>query len=157
MILTITTTYNFATDIGYLLHKNPGKLHTIDLPFGSAHIFYPEATSNLCTVTLLLDIDPIRLVRKGASHASSFALDHYVNDRPYTSSSFMSVAINRAFGTLLSGKSKQRQDLVDTALPLVATLHVILCHSGEKLLRKLFEPLGYTIEIIEHPFDKNFP
>src|SRR5579864_9292706 len=44
MLLTITTTHIPATDLGYLLHKNPAKLHSLDLSFGKAHVLYPEAT-----------------------------------------------------------------------------------------------------------------
>ena len=59
MLLTLTTTHNPATDLGYLLHKNPTKLHSFELSFGKAHVFYPEATSERCTAALLLDVDPV--------------------------------------------------------------------------------------------------
>ena len=36
MLLTITTTYSPATDLGYLLHKHPDRLQTFDLAFGKA-------------------------------------------------------------------------------------------------------------------------
>ena len=42
--LTITSTASPATDLGYLLHKHPGRAQSIDLPVGRAHVFYPEAT-----------------------------------------------------------------------------------------------------------------
>jgi len=61
MLLTITTTYTPATDLGYLLHKHPGKLQTFALSFGQAHVFYPQAQPERCTAALLLDIDPIQL------------------------------------------------------------------------------------------------
>ena len=63
MLLTLTTTYNQATDLGYLLHKNPATLHSFALSFGIALVFYPEATPERCTAALLLDVDPIGLVR----------------------------------------------------------------------------------------------
>ena len=63
MLLTVTSTQAPATDLGYLLHKNPAKLQTFELPFGNAHVFYPEATAERCTAALLLDVDPIGLVR----------------------------------------------------------------------------------------------
>jgi hypothetical protein len=62
MYLTITTTHTPATDLGYLLHKRPGKLHTIALSFGQAHVFYPEASDTRCTAALMLEVDPIELV-----------------------------------------------------------------------------------------------
>lgn len=63
MLLTITTTHRPATDLGYLLHKNPARAQRFPLSFGSAHVFYPEAADDRCTAALLLDVDPIGLVR----------------------------------------------------------------------------------------------
>lgn len=155
MLLTVTTTHQPATDIGYLLHKSPDKLHTKNLPFGQAHVFYPEASENRCMAALLLDVDPIALVRK--SSGTGFALEQYVNDRPYAASSFMSVAINRMFGTLLSGTSKQRQSLVEQDMPLVATIHALPCRANEEFLKELFEPLGYQVEMERYTLDEKFP
>ena len=155
MLLTLTTTYQPATDLGYLLHKNPDKLHSKKLSFGQAHVFYPEASVERCTAALLLDVDPVGLVRKAPG--SGFALAQYVNDRPYAASSFMSVAINQLFGTLLSGRSKERQDLVEADLPLVATVHALPCRANEDFLRELFEPLGYQVEAERYPLDDKHP
>jgi RNA repair, ligase-Pnkp-associating, region of Hen1 len=63
MRLTIRTTARPATDLGYLLHKNPARLQSFELSFGHAHVFYPEATDEACTAALLLDVDPVGLVR----------------------------------------------------------------------------------------------
>ena len=155
MLLTVTTTHQPATDIGYLLHKSPDKLHSKKLSFGQAHVFYPEATETRCTAALLLDVDPVALVRK--TPGSGFALAQYVNDRPYAASSFMSVAINRMFGTLLSGTSKHRQSLVDQDLPLAATIHALPCRANEEFLKELFEPLGYQVETERYTLDDKFP
>ena len=46
MILTISTTHQPATDLGFLLHKNPDRHQTADLSFGTAHVLYPEAGEN---------------------------------------------------------------------------------------------------------------
>src|SRR5262245_46262556 len=103
MLLTITTTHQPATDLGYLLHKNPARAQSFDLSFGRAHVFYPEAADERCTAALLLDVDPIGLVR-GRGRGGSQTLDQYVNDRPYVASSFLSVAIAQVFGSALSGR-----------------------------------------------------
>lgn len=157
MLLTITTTHNPATDIGYLLHKNPGNLHEVSLSFGNAYVFYPEATAARCTAALLLDVDPVGLVRKNGPPGDAFSLEQYVNDRPYVSSSFMSVAINKVFGTLFSGKSKHRPELVGLPIPLSVRLSVLPCRGGEEVLRRLFEPLGYAVEATRHVLDEKFP
>src|SRR5437762_10021558 len=143
MLLTITTTYKPATDLGYLLHKKPGAVQQFEIPFGVAHVFYLEATAVRCTAALLLDIDPISLIRDRRG-PSNFALDQYVNDRPYVASSFLSVALSRVLGSAMSGKSKDRPELANTPIPLRATISVLPCRGGEPLLRRLFEPLGYA-------------
>jgi 3' terminal RNA ribose 2'-O-methyltransferase Hen1 len=157
MLLTISTTYSPATDLGYLLHKNPANLHSFELSFGKAHILYPEATPERCTVAVLLDVDPVGLVRGKLGQHEGGTLDQYVNDRPYVLSSFLSVAMGRAFGTAMSGRSKGRQELADLPIPLVAKLAVVACRGGEGLIRELFEPLGYSVAAEHHPLDEKFP
>jgi 3' terminal RNA ribose 2'-O-methyltransferase Hen1 len=158
MYLTISTTHSPATDLGYLLHKRPGKLHTVTLSFGKAHIFYPEATHDRCTAALLIELDPIELVRKPSGPSGEGGLlDQYVNDRPYVSSSFTSVALARAFGTAMGGRSKDRQELADAELPLEVRIAVIPSRGGEIFLRRLFEPLGYQVAATHYPLDEKFP
>src|SRR6266850_2218522 len=125
MLLTITSTNTPATDLGYLLHKNPSRLQSFPLSFGQAHVFYPEATRERCTAALLLDVDPVALVRnrRGPSGEGG-TLDQYVNDRPYVASSFLSVAIARVLGSALAGRSKGRPELTDTRMPLEAKISV---------------------------------
>ncbi len=60
MLLTITNTRAPATDLGYLLHKNPSRVQSFELSFGKCHVFYTEATEDRCTAALLLDVDPSR-------------------------------------------------------------------------------------------------
>src|SRR5204862_3420678 len=100
MLLTITTTHQPATDLGYLLHKNPARPQSFDLSSGQAHVFYPEASNDRCTAALMLEVDPVGLVRNRRGPAGeSFSLEQYVNDRPYAASSFLSVAIAQIFGS----------------------------------------------------------
>ncbi|SHK70310.1 3' terminal RNA ribose 2'-O-methyltransferase Hen1 [Hymenobacter psychrotolerans] len=155
MLLTITTTHQPATDLGYLLHKNPARLQTLELTAGQAHIFYPEATAARCTVALLLDIDPIGLVRSQKG-AENFALAQYVNDRPYVASSFLSTALAKAFNTAMNGTCQDRPDLPDALLPLEATVAVVPAADSAQLHR-LFAPLGYEIETEAHPLDPSRP
>ncbi len=158
MYLTITTTHKPATDLGYLLHKRPGKLHSVSLSFGKALVFYPEATESRCTAALLLEVDPVELVRKlGGPSGEGGLLDQYVNDRPYVSSSFTSVTLARAFGAALGGRSKTKQDLADSELPLEIRIAVLPCRGGEAFLQRLFEPLGYALTANRHPLDEKFP
>ena len=152
MLLTITNEGTPATDLGYLLHKNPGRTQAFDLPFGKAHVFYPENSPERCTAALLLEVDPVGLVR-----GRGRTLGQYVNDRPYAASSFLSVAISRVFGSALSGKSRDRPEMVEAKLPLRARLAVVPCGSGEGFLRRLFEPLGYSVSVEAHPLDGSFP
>lgn len=70
MLVTVTTTRAPASDLGFLLHKHPSKAQAFDVSVGTAHVFYPEATDGRCTAALLLEVDPIALVRgrKGPSN-----------------------------------------------------------------------------------------
>ncbi|GEN09557.1 3' terminal RNA ribose 2'-O-methyltransferase Hen1 [Myxococcus fulvus] len=158
MLLTLSTTHTPATDLGYLLHKSPHKPQSFDVTFGTAHVFYPEATEQRCTAALLLEVDPVALVRerKGPS-GDGGALGQYVNDRPYVASSFLSVALSRVFGAALSGRSRERPELATQALPLTARLSVLPCRGGEDFLRRLFEPLGYTVTATRHALDETVP
>lgn len=164
MLLTVSTTHRPATDLGYLLHKHPARLQTFDLSFGSAHVFYPEATEDRCTAALLVEVDTIELVRGAGKRGSRSAgahpartLDQYVNDRPYAASSFTSVAIAEVFGTAMNGRCADRPETAAAAIPLEATLPVIACRGGEPLARRLFEPLGYTVDAVRLPLDDQFP
>ena len=158
MLLTLTTTHQPATDLGYLLHKNPAKAQAFDLSFGTAHVFYSEATDQRCTAALLLEVDPVGLVRNRRGPAGEgFSLQQYVNDRPYAASSFLSVAIAQVFGSALAGRSRDRQELVSQKIPMVAQIPVLPCRAGETLPRRLFEPLGYQVTASLHPLDEAFP
>ena len=147
MLLTITTTHQPATDLGYLLHKNPARLQSVEITGGQAHVFYPEATAERCTAALLLDLDPVGLVRgRGERGGEGFSLQEYVNDRPYVASSFLSVALSKAFGTAMNGTCKDRPALPAEALPLAMTVAVVSA-PGPDWPRRLFEPLGYQVEV----------
>jgi hypothetical protein len=102
MLLTISTTHEPATDLGFLLHKHPDRFQSYPLSCGQAHVFWPAATAERATACLLLDVDPVGLVR-GKGEWSSGLLDQYVNDRPYVASSLLSVAIAQVFGAALGG------------------------------------------------------
>ena len=149
MLLTLTCTREPATDLGFLLHKHPEKHQQFALNFGTAHVFYPQASPERCTAALLLDVDPVALVRRGGESA----LDRYVNDRPYVAGSFFSVAMNAVLHQALVGKCAKRPELPGEPLPLEATVTVVQCRPGEEFLRELFEPLGYTLKIQGHPLD----
>jgi len=145
MLLSITTTHQPATDLGYLLGKHPERLQTFGLAYGKAHVFYPEANAERCTACLLLDIDPIGLVRSHRGGPDDATLARYVNDRPYVASSFMSVAIARVFASALGGASKERPELAQAAIPLVVELAAVPSRGGDRFLCSLFEPLGYEV------------
>lgn len=148
MLLTLRCTSPQPDELGYLVHKHPSRQQTFPLNWGVVTVFYPEVTEKACTLAMLLEVDPVGLVRRGER-----ALEHYVNDRPYAASSFFSVAMNTVFRDALLKKCKHRPELVDTVLPLEAELAVVRCRAGESFLRGLFEPLGYEVGCQGHPLD----
>lgn len=155
MLLTIATDYQPATDLGYLLHKHPDRFQSFDLSFGQAHVFYSEVGEKRATACLLLDVDPVGMVR-GKRRDQNFLLGQYVNDRPYVASSFMSVAISQVFGTALGGRCKDRPELVTTPIPLSVRLDVLPVRGGADFLQRMFGPLGYAVEAEQHPLDEQF-
>lgn len=155
MLLTISAGISGA-DMGYLLHKNPARVHSFELAFGKAHVFYPELGASRSEAALLLDVDPVGLVRR-RSHGGEASLHQYVNDRPYAASSFLSVAISQVFGTAMGGRSKERQELADQALAFDAMITALPCRGGTSLLERLFRPLGYDIETKHYHLDEHFP
>ncbi len=155
MLITITYEGTNTQQLGYLLHKNPYAAQEFSLTFGKAYVFYPEVSDERTTAALLLDINSLDLA-KGKENSSNTGLFDYVNDRPYTSNSFMSVALNRVFGTAMKGRCDKNQALADTPIDLTANVHMLRCENDE-LPRRIFEPLGYMVKIERRLLDERFP
>ncbi|WP_433372865.1 3' terminal RNA ribose 2'-O-methyltransferase Hen1 [Actinoplanes sp. CA-142083] len=139
MLLTVTTTHAPATDLGYLLVKHPGKVHSFDVPTGTAYVMYPEATEARCTAALLLDVDPQRL----RAQRDAFDLGQYVNDRPYAASSLLAAALAKVFRSALRGASKDRPELAAEPIPL--EIRVPVLRGTADLATRLFTPLGWAV------------
>jgi 3' terminal RNA ribose 2'-O-methyltransferase Hen1 len=67
------------------------------------------------------------------------------------------VALRKVFSTAMRGQCKEHPELAEAALELSARLPVLPCRGGEDLLRRLFEPLGYTVSARPVPLDPQFP
>jgi 3' terminal RNA ribose 2'-O-methyltransferase Hen1 len=158
VFLTISTTARPATDLGFLLHKHPGRVQSFDESVGRAHVFYPQAGPDRCTAALLLEVDPVRLVRGHSGPASEgFALGQYVNDRPYAASSMLALALKSVFRTALTGRCDARPELAATAIPLAVHVPALPCRGGAGLARRLWEPLGWSVEAAAVPLDPAIP
>jgi 3' terminal RNA ribose 2'-O-methyltransferase Hen1 len=153
VFLSVSTTHHPATDLGFLLHKNPARVHELELSFGRAVMFYPEARAERCEFAITLDVDPVSLVRGRSGSGAEGMLDQYVNDRPYAASSFMSVALARGVREAMAGRSKERQALADSLIPLEATIAPLPVRGKTELVERLFRPLGYQVEITTYPLD----
>lgn len=156
MLFTITYTGKNTQDLGYLLYKNPYRPQSFELSYGKAYVFYPEVSDEKTTVALLLDIDPIDLAR-GKVGSTGGGLFDYVNDRPYVSSSFLSSAIARVFGTAMTGRGDRHQALADSPLDLEACVTMLPCRGEQSMLNAVFEPLGYEIHAETFVSDEKFP
>ncbi|MFF9430940.1 3' terminal RNA ribose 2'-O-methyltransferase Hen1 [Streptomyces sp. NPDC014746] len=165
MFLTISTTGNPerpATDLGFLLHKHPERAQTFSTSHGTAHVLYPEASAERCTAALLLEVDPVALVRrgkgKGRGGAPDSALAQYVNDRPYAASSLLAVALAKVFKTALHGECKAMPERAAAPLPLRVEVPALPARGGAELVRALFGPLGWTtVDAEPVPLDREFP
>jgi 3' terminal RNA ribose 2'-O-methyltransferase Hen1 len=155
LLLTLTNTSPPATDLGFLVHKHPAAVRSVEMGFGMAHVFYPQADPQCCTIALLCEVDPVALVRR--RRGGPFPLAAYVNDRPYAASSLLSVALRKMFGTALRGQCKERPGLVTQSLQLSARVPVLPCRGGGQMAQRLFEPLGYQVSARPIPLDPRFP
>jgi len=157
MLLTIRTTHRPATDLGYLLHKNPARVQVFEVSAGKARVFYPEVSEDACTAALQVDIDPIALVRGRHGAREGGLLDQYVNDRPYAANSFLATAIAQVYGSALNGQSGERAELAATPIPLCAAIAALPGRSGAAQIERLFAPLGYTVAATPQPLDPERP
>ena len=159
MLLTITASrsdvLDDASELGFLLHKHPDRLQKFDVHGGQAHVFYPESSPDRCTAALLLEVDPIALVRGKGRHFDGFSLAQYVNDRPYAASSLLSVAMGKVFRTALSGRCEARPELADAELPLTIAIPAVT--GGKELVERLFGPLGWDVDAETLPLDPEVP
>ncbi|MFC7381344.1 3' terminal RNA ribose 2'-O-methyltransferase Hen1 [Sphaerisporangium rhizosphaerae] len=157
MLLTISTTTRPATDLGFLLHKHPGRVQEFGQSFGVARVFYPEAAEERCTAALLLEVDAVRLVRSRGHSSPDFSLGQYVNDRPYAASSMLAVALADVFRTARAGHCASRPDLAAGPIDLEVVVPALPCRGGPEVAHRLFEPLGWQVEARPVPLDEGFP
>jgi SAM-dependent methyltransferase len=164
VFLTITTTRSVAgpaTDLGFLLHKHPDKAQSFATSYGTAHVFYPEASEQSCTAALLLEVDPVALLRrgrgKGRGGAPDSALAQYVNDRPYAASSLLAVALSTVFSSAMKGVCRPLPERAATAMPLRIEVPALSARGGADLVRAMFEPLGWTVTATPVALDEKFP
>ncbi|PBC79812.1 3' terminal RNA ribose 2'-O-methyltransferase Hen1 [Streptomyces sp. TLI_235] len=168
MFISISTTATAdrpATDLGFLLHKHPEKVQRFSTSHGVAHVFYPEATEQVCTAALLLDIDPVALVRQGRGRGRAgspdLALAQYVNDRPYAASSLLAVALRAVFRSAMKGACEKLPGRAELPMPLRISLPAVPATGGGEggpgMVRRLFEPLGWQVEATAIPLDEAFP
>ncbi|SEH66264.1 MULTISPECIES: 3' terminal RNA ribose 2'-O-methyltransferase Hen1 [unclassified Leifsonia] len=157
MLLTVTYRGAEPGDLGFLLHKHPERVHDFDLPVGRAHVFYPELEEDRCTAALMLEVDPIELVRSKRFRGDAGTLGHYVNDRPYASGSMLAVALGSVFRTAMTGRCDARPELAASPLELEIGLHAVPLRGGADLPERLFAPLGLSVEQSETLLDGEFP
>ncbi|MBM7771884.1 3' terminal RNA ribose 2'-O-methyltransferase Hen1 [Actinokineospora baliensis] len=150
MLLTVSTTMNPATDLGFLLFKHPDRAQSFSTASGTAHVFYPQADEARCTAALLLEVDPVTLAksRPGTSH---------VDERAYASGSMLAVALGSVFRTAMTGRCDSRPDLPGTAIPLSVHLPAVACNGGVDLAERLFAPMGWQVEARPVPLDPALP
>jgi 3' terminal RNA ribose 2'-O-methyltransferase Hen1 len=160
MLVTLSTTMPDATDLGFLLHKHPDKARSFSVAVGTALVVWPEATRERATVALLLDVDPIALVRGKAKNSKAqdgFSLAQYVNDRPYATSSMLAVALGKVFRTAMTGRCDARPELAGRAVPLEVSVPAMASRGGAELVETLFAPLGWTVRATPIPLDPTIP
>jgi RNA repair, ligase-Pnkp-associating, region of Hen1 len=138
MLLTLRASQTPASDLAAHLGLSLDRIETFDLPFGRAHVFFPEATESEGTAALVLDADPLEL--------------EPIDERLYAASPLLAQAMDRVFGALLA-----KPEGTGPAIPLEARIAAFPCRGGEEELRRAFEPLGYVVLAEAQPLDPAFP
>lgn len=156
MIINITANGNKATDLSWLSHKNPDKLHSIKSTTGEMYLFFKEYTDEKTTISLILDVDTLNLTPKSDKNYS-FDLKPYINDKPYCINSFFSTALNKILSSAIAGKCDSYPDLVDKKMNFTIEIPIIWFNRNQKFFNDFFEPLGYTIDIQKYHFDNRKP
>lgn len=158
VLLTITAdrsdVLEDASDLGFLLHKHPDRVQGFNVVGGTATVLYPQVSPERTTVAIVLEVDPIGLVRGKRRQHDGFSLAQYVNDRPYAATSLLSVAMGKVFRTALGGRCDARPHLVDAALDLTVELPAV---PGADLVERLFAPLGWTVDATPVALDPEVP
>lgn len=130
-----------ATDLGYVLAKNPfSLLKPFSVPFGQARVFFPQAREDFCSCALYIEMDPIGVVR-----SASPSLDEYVNDRPFVFGSFGAVAMSKVFSSAINGKCGDRPELVEAEWDFEVSVAAIRSPRGVSFVHDLFAPFGWTV------------
>ncbi len=160
MLVTITTRGDAAPDLSHLLHKHPGRAQAFDLSVGTAHVFYPADTADVCTAALLLEVDAVALARSKRYGADAQALSRYVNDRPYASTSMTALAIGQVFRSAMGGRSTSRPGRAAAPMDLDIALTSVpseVDEQGVGLATRLFAPLGWDVEEARSALDETRP
>lgn len=155
MHLSISTTHKPATDLGFLLYKHPKKLHTRGTSFSTNHCFFSEATDDLCTANLWVNVRELQefeLYRRFNNFENPF-----INDRPYVAGSLMSTAMSEMFRTAMSGSCRERPELARSPIPLTIEVATVRCEDGIDFIKGIFEPLGYQVDLESYLLDEAFP
>ena len=147
MLLTLTTTHEPATDLGYLLHKHPDRTQVFETKHANVYAFYPDASPERCEFVLYADIDPVKLVRGEAGSSGGGVLEDYVNDRPYTASSMFTTMVNEVLRSAIGGRCKERPELAETPIPLKVRFGPMRTDIGRERVERMFCELGYDVTL----------
>lgn len=151
MLLSITTTTRPATDLGWILAKHPDRTHSTRTSHGWAHVFFPEVSEERTTCALVVEANENAPARHPPSAAP--ALERYLHDRAYATSSDLAVAIAKVFGPALGGRCNPRPELAGIELDLEIEIPTLSAEGDPELVRRMFEPLGWEVELSpQHEF-----
>lgn len=157
VLLTVTMTGPDAPALGFLLHKHPDRVQTFHLSVGEATVFYPQSDPERVTAALVVEPDPIGMVKGRLRSSHGHSLTDSVTDRPYAASSMLSVAIGRVFTTALAGRCDARPEIAASPVPLEIRVPAVPVRpadgdlQGPDLVRALFAPLGWSVEAAQQP------
>lgn len=145
MLLTITCKDPDARDLSWLMHKRPERFQFFNLPYGKAHVFFPEYSDEKTIACLLLEVESAGLNEICKAREGEF---QYVNPRQFLSGSLLASAIAKVFASAIKGICEERSELAQKPFNFEIEIANFSCRLKPEYVERLFAPLGYEIKFV---------
>lgn len=137
MLMTINLSGFPADSISSIFKQESKAVRTVPLPFGEAHIFFPEVDDGV-QLAFLLEVKASKIEQTEGHQLETAPLhNRYFNHRSYSADVHFAHALRLAFEELLQGDAGE-------AYPISIEFSSVFA-ADSKHLDTLFAPLGYRV------------
>ena len=150
MLMTMSVEGPGATDLGYLMHKHPGRStpQSFEHAHGTAYVWYPQRSDERTTMALWLDASP-RKMRRGGPGKGPGTLLEYVNASAYVAGGAFVQAMKDTLRSAINGECAARAELTERAWAMHCEVTAVKTDDAGALAKRMFGPLGYEVSIAE--------